>query len=149
MISTTIRAIAATAAGRIKAYALLAILSPFAGLFHPFSAAAQEVDGQRLFQQRCVTCHSIEPGQRKMGPQLLGIVGRTAGSVEGANYSGAMRSSGIIWDRQSLDTFLAAPRRMIRGTRMTISVPDAAQRAAIIDYLERAVLQTFRQGRQM
>lgn len=136
MISNMIHATAANAAGRITAPALLAILVPFAGLFYPVSVAAQEADGQRLFQQRCATCHSMEPGQRKMGPQLLGIVGRTAGSVEGANYSGAMQSSGIVWDRQSLDTFLTAPRQMIRGTRMTVSIPDAAQRAAIIDYLE-------------
>lgn len=138
MICTTIHATAAPAANRIngQAGALLAILLPIAGLFFPFSAAAQEADGQRLFRQRCATCHNIEPGQNKMGPHLLGIIGRTAGSVEGANYSDAMQSSGITWDRQSLDTFLAAPRQMIRGTRMTVSVPDAAQRAAIIDYLE-------------
>jgi cytochrome c len=47
-----------------------------------------------------------------------------------------MQASVITWDRQSLDTFLAAPRQMIRGTRMTVSVPDTAQQAAIINYLE-------------
>ncbi|NKN37325.1 c-type cytochrome [Agrobacterium sp. a22-2] len=115
---------------------LRTILLPFSVLLFPLSAAAQEADGQRLFQQRCATCHTIGPGQNKTGPQLLGIIGRAAGSVEGATYSEAMQSSGITWDRQSLDTFLAAPRQMIRGTRMTVSVPNAAQRAAIIDYLE-------------
>jgi cytochrome c len=138
MISNTIHATAAPATARTKgpAGALLAILLPFAALVYPFLATAQEADGQRLFRQRCATCHNIEPGQNKMGPQLLGIIGRTAGSVEGANYSGAMQSSGITWDRQSLGTFLAAPRQMVPGTRMTVSIPDAAQRAAIIDYLE-------------
>jgi cytochrome c len=106
------------------------------GLFLPSSASAQEADGERLFRQRCAACHSIEQGQNKMGPLLLGVVGRAAGSVEGANYSDAMRSSGITWDRKSLDTFLAAPRQMIRGTRMIVSVPDAAQRTAIVEYLE-------------
>jgi cytochrome c len=138
VICTTIHATAATAAGRIEALtgALLAILVLIAGLFFASSAAAQEADGERLFRQRCAACHNIEPGQNKMGPHLLGVIGRTAASVEGANYSDAMQSSGITWDRQSLDTFLAAPRQMMRGTRMTVSVPDAAQRAAIIDYLE-------------
>jgi cytochrome c len=114
MIGTTIRSTTGPAAGRFKgaAGALLTILFPV-GLFFASSAAAQEADGERLFRQRCATCHSIEPGQRKMGPQLLGLIGRTAGSVDGANYSDAMRSSGITWDRQSLDTFLAAPRQMI------------------------------------
>lgn len=53
-----------------------------------------------------------------MGPLLFGIIGRTAGSVKSANYSDTMRSSRITWDRQSLDTFLAAPRQLVRGTRM-------------------------------
>ncbi|MDE3876467.1 c-type cytochrome [Sinorhizobium meliloti] len=106
-----------------------------AGLFYPLSAAAQEAEGQRLFRQRCATCRSTGPGQQNC-PLLFGIIGRTAGSVEGANYSDTMRSSGITWDRQSLDTFLPAPRQLVRGTRMTVSVPEAAQRIAIIDYLE-------------
>jgi cytochrome c len=137
MICTTIHSIPAPAAGRIKGPAgtLFTILLPI-GLFFASSAAAQEADGERLFRQRCTACHNIEPGQTKMGPPLLGVIGRTAGTVEGANYSQAMQSSGITWDRQSLDTFLAAPRQMIRGTRMTVSIPDGAQRAAIIHYLE-------------
>lgn len=138
MILSAIHVTAAPSAGRIKGKvgALLAILLPISGLFFPCSATAQEAEGARLFRQRCSTCHNIGPGQNKMGPQLLGVIGRTAGRVEGAKYSEAMQSSDITWDRQSLDTFLAAPRQMIRGTRMTVSVPDAAQRTAIIDYLE-------------
>ena len=138
MICTTIHATAAPAGDRIKgqAEARFTILMVIAGLFFSFSAVAQEADGQRLFLQRCAACHNIEQGQNKMGPLLLGVVGRAAGSVEGANYSDAMRSSGITWDRKSLDTFLAAPRQMIRGTRMIVSVPDAAQRTAIVEYLE-------------
>lgn len=138
MICTTNHATAAPTGHRITEQmgALLAIILPIAGLFVASSAAAQEADGERLFRQRCVACHNIEQGQNKMGPRLLGVVGRVAGSVEGSNYSDAMRSSGITWDPQSLDTFLAAPRQMIRGTGMTLSIPDAAQRIAIIDYLE-------------
>lgn len=73
---------------------------------------------------------------RRQKDSVFGIIGRTAGSVEGGNYSDTMRSSRITWDRQSLDTFLAASRQLVRGTRMTVSVPEAAQRIAIIDYLE-------------
>ncbi|WP_261333108.1 c-type cytochrome [Rhizobium leguminosarum] len=97
-------------------------------------AAAQQVDGR--FRQRCGACHSIDPGQQKSGPHLTGVIGRTAGSIEGARYSGPMRASGIIWDKATLYTFLTAPRRLIPGTTMTVAVPDATQRAAIITYLE-------------
>lgn len=107
-----------------------------AGLFAPVAAMAQQADGAQLFQQRCGGCHSVETGQNRVGPHLSGVIGRTAGSIEGARYSDAMRDSGIVWDNQSLDTFLAAPRQMVSGTTMTVSVPDVAQRAAIITYLE-------------
>ena len=116
---------------------LLITASGSAGLFALTAGAeAQEVDGERLFQQRCGACHSLQAGQNGIGPHLAGVIGRTAGSIEAARYSDAMRDSGIVWDSGSLDAFLAAPREVIPGTRMTVSIPDPAQRAAIITYLE-------------
>jgi cytochrome c len=116
---------------------LTAILTS-AGLLLPAAASAQQADGERLFRQRCGACHTMDSDENRVGPHLSGVVGRTAGSVEGARYSAAMRESGIVWDAQSLDTFLAAPRQMVRGTTMTVGVPNAEQRAAIIAYLEAA-----------
>lgn len=100
------------------------------------TADAQEAGSERLFQQRCGACHSLQAGQNGNGPHLAGVIGRTAGSIEAARYSDAMRNSGIVWDSGSLDAFLAAPREVVPGTRMTVSIPDPAQRAAIIAYLE-------------
>nr|WP_244491217.1 c-type cytochrome [Paramesorhizobium deserti] len=114
----------------------MAALLTVAGLLLPDAASAQQADGERLFRQRCGTCHAMEAGQNRAGPHLSGIIGRTAGSVEGARYSAAMRESGVVWDRQALDTFLTSPRQMVRGTTMTVSIPNAEQRAAIITYLE-------------
>lgn len=99
-------------------------------------AEAQEAGSERLFQQRCGACHSLQAGQNGIGPHLAGIIGRIAGSIEAARYSDAMRNSGIVWDSGSLDAFLASPRNVVPGTRMTASIPDPAQRAAIIAYLE-------------
>ncbi|MGK9286377.1 c-type cytochrome [Sinorhizobium meliloti] len=110
--------------------ALLAVLSAVAGLLTPLPTA--EADGERLFRQRCASCHAVEPGRNKAGPHLAGIVGRPAASVDGARYSKAMQSAAITWDWQLLDTFLAAPSRMVPGTRMTVRVPDSAHRTAII-----------------
>ncbi|WP_353641834.1 hypothetical protein [Mesorhizobium sp. WSM2239] len=76
----------------------------------------------------------MDPSQNRAGPHLSGIVGRTAGSVDGARYSAAMRNPGIVRDVQSLGAFLAAPRQTVPGTSMT--VPNAGQRTAIIIYLE-------------
>ena len=116
-------------------FALTALLAAV-GLLLSAAASAQQADGERLFRQRCGTCHSMEAGQNRAGPHLSGIIGRAAGTVEGARYSTAMQDSNIVWDDQSLDGFLAAPRRMVPGTSMTVGIPNAAQRAAIISYLE-------------
>ncbi|WP_092441424.1 MULTISPECIES: cytochrome c family protein [unclassified Pseudomonas] len=138
MISISVHATAAPVAVRFEGRlgALLTIFLSISGLFFPIPASAQDADGARLFQQRCATCHSMEAGQNKAGPHLSGVIGRTAGNVEGATYSDAMRACGITWDSRTLDTFLTAPARMVRGTRMTVAIPNATQRAAIIQYLE-------------
>ncbi|RWF48665.1 MAG: c-type cytochrome [Mesorhizobium sp.] len=124
-----------------RARAFLAALLAAAGLLLPDAASAQQADGERLFRQRCGACHSLEPGQNRAGPHLSGVIGRTAGSVEGARNSAALRESGIVWDGGTLETFLEAPRQMVPGTSMTVGVPNAAQRAAIVGYLEGAVAQ--------
>ncbi|RWL02491.1 cytochrome c family protein [Mesorhizobium sp.] len=116
---------------------LVALLAAV-GLLLPVAASAQQADGERLFRQRCAACHSLEPGQTRAGPHLSGVIGRRAGSVEGARYSAALRGSDIVWDSGTLDAFLAAPRQRVPGTSMTVGVPNAAQRAAIIGYLEGA-----------
>jgi cytochrome c len=115
---------------------LLIAASGSAGLFALTAAAeAQEASSEELYQQRCGACHSLEAGQNGIGPHLAGVIGRTAGSIEAANYSDALRNSGIVWDAGSLDAFLTAPRAVVPGTRMTVSITDPAQRAAIITYL--------------
>jgi cytochrome c len=114
----------------------LAALLLTSALFFPSAALSQQADGERLFRQRCGSCHTIDSGQNRLGPHLSGVFGRTAGSVEDARYSAAMRESGIVWDAQSLDAFLAAPRQMVQGTTMTVGLPSAEQRAAIITYLK-------------
>lgn len=118
-----------------------ALLLAFAALLGaPLPAAAQDATqdaaaGERAFRTRCATCHSVEAGQNRLGPSLAGVVGRKAGSVEGARTSQALRDSGITWDAPSLDRFLADPRGTVPGTSMTVRLTDAARRAAIIAYL--------------
>jgi cytochrome c len=84
----------------------------------------------------CRSCHSTQAGQNGIGPTLAGIVGSKAGGVPGYNFSPALKNSGIVWDRASLDTWLKGPIKMVPGTKMVIPVSDPAKRKAIIDYLE-------------
>ena len=99
-------------------------------------AAASPPPPPAAFMQ-CRSCHDVEQGKNGIGPSLHGIVGRPAGSLAGFAYSPALKSSGIVWDGKSLDTWIASPMKMVPGTRMVIGVPNAEARKSIIDYLER------------
>lgn len=92
--------------------------------------------GARAFRS-CIGCHSIEPGDHRTGPSLAGIVGRRAGSVEGfGRYSEALKESGVVWDRETLDAWLADPRALVPGTEMVFpGIHDARTRRDLIDYL--------------
>jgi cytochrome c len=92
--------------------------------------------GERLFRSRCGSCHSVEPGQNRIGPHLDDVIGRKAGTAEGARYSPGMRELGVTWDAAQLSTFLANPRSMVPGSTMTVSVPNEADRSNIISYLQ-------------
>ena len=72
-----------------------------------------------------------------VGPNLYGIVGQTAASVEGFNYSDALASSGITWTEEELDAYIANPAAKVPGTTMMAgAITDAGRREAIIAYIE-------------
>jgi cytochrome c len=86
----------------------------------------------------CASCHSYqenEPAQE--GPPLWGIVGRRTASVAGFEYSPALKAIGGAWDRARLDRFLTNPKALAPGTKMNMGgVPNAAERAEVLDFLE-------------
>lgn len=124
-----LRRIASVAAGTV-ALAIGLILGP-----PPAAGASNGPSGEALFRQRCATCHSVEPGkQTPLGPNLRGVGGRKAGSAS-FNYSPQLKQSGLVWTVAELDRFLAAPTRVVPGTRMPMGVPNAAERAALVDFL--------------
>lgn len=101
------------------------------------SAQASAPNGAALFRQRCAACHSVVPAARSvLAPNLAGVVGRKAGSTA-FNYSTALKNSNLTWTRANLDRYLTAPGRTVPDTRMVVAVPDAAQRAALLNYLTR------------
>lgn len=92
--------------------------------------------GERAFQV-CTGCHVAEKGGRSMaGPNLYGVVGRKAATLDDFYYSDALSGSDITWDYASLDRFLANPSGYVEGTSMVAgAVRDAQTRAAIVAYL--------------
>lgn len=102
--------------------------------------AQDNSSGKMVFTQKCAVCH-YDPGkpdvQPRIGPSLKGVVGRKAASALGfARYSPAMKRSGKVWNKATLDAYLAAPAKVVPGTTMSFAgLSDAARRTAIINYL--------------
>lgn len=118
--------------------AILAALTLVATSWATHASVAQEADaasGERLFRQRCGACHQIATTRNGVGPHLQGVLGRKAGSIEGFNYSPALRNSGITWTAETLGTYLTNPTAMVRGTKMVQRFNNADDRTAIIQFL--------------
>ncbi len=102
-------------------------------------AAVAEGDaeaGKKVFK-KCKTCHSFDPGKKKIGPHLKGVVGRKAGSVEGYKYSKAMAGADITWDEANLDKFLTKPKAFVKKTKMSFrGLSKENKRADVIAYLK-------------
>lgn len=107
-----------------------------ASLPAPYNAGDLE-NGQQQFQL-CRSCHTITEGGANMtGPNLYGLFGRQAGSVEKFRYSEPVKAAGFAWDAEHLDKWLADPRGFLPGNRMSfMGVKDAKDRTDLIAYLK-------------
>ncbi|KPF55858.1 cytochrome C [Novosphingobium sp. AAP1] len=93
----------------------------------------------RTVAARCLACHDLNTGATRLGPSLKGVIGRKAGSLPGYAYSDAMKSSGVTWTPDTLNTYLKSPTTYVKGTKMAFAgLPDAKDRADVIAYLQQA-----------
>jgi len=110
-------------------------------LLGAWTAAANAQDGDAAAGEkvlgRCMACHTHEVGSPgKIGPDLTGVFGRTAGTAEGfARYSDALVASGIVWDEAALTQWLAGPAKLVPGTKMTFRLNKPEDIANVIAYL--------------
>jgi cytochrome c2 len=96
--------------------------------------------GKKVFA-RCKACHTIdEGGADRIGPNLHGVVGRTAGTKEGFKFSDAMiqhGKDGLVWNDETLHTYLEKPAAMIPGTMMSFpGLKKEKDRDDVIAYIE-------------
>ena len=99
-----------------------ACLSGVLVLFSLTTALAEgdAAKGERSFS-KCSACHSIDNPRTRLGPHLMGVVGRPAGSVADYNYSAAMKdagANGMVWTEDNLRAFLYSPKKLVPGTSM-------------------------------
>ena len=86
------------------------------------AALAQDVAAGETSFRKCAPCHSIGPdAANKVGPLLNGLDGRTAGTVDGFNYSDANKASGITWSEAVFKEYIKDPRAKVPGTKMVFA----------------------------
>jgi cytochrome c len=86
----------------------------------------------------CKACHAFEAGAPSpIGPNLHDVVGRKIASVEGFNYSPALKAhAGEVWSYENLNHWITNPQAFASGTTMAFpGLPDAQQRADVIAFL--------------
>lgn len=92
-------------------------------LLCPLAGHAQEGDaeaGATVFK-KCSACHVVDKDQNRVGPSLLGVIGRTAGTHADFKYSKAMLDAGkggLVWDEAALHEYLRDPKAKVKGTKM-------------------------------
>jgi cytochrome c len=105
-----------------------------------FAQAGNAARGERVFNQQCKTCHSLEDGPSITGPTLHGVFGRKAGTAPGFESSPEMIKSGIVWDETTLAEYSRDPKAKVPGTKMVFNgIKQAGQLADLVAYLKQAM----------
>lgn len=85
-------------------------------------AVAQDIAAGEKSFAKCRACHQVgEKARNGVGPKLNGLFGRTAGSVEGYNYSAANKNSGIVWADDVFKEYIRKPAAKMPGTKMAFA----------------------------
>ena len=112
----------------------------------PIAAAqAQSGDpaaGQRVFNQ-CSACHTInQGGPNRVGPNLHGVIGRKAGSIEGFRYSANLKElgeKGLVWNEETLRPYLTNPKSVApQGIMAYPGLRNEQQLNDVIAYVKQA-----------
>ncbi|MFC7703950.1 c-type cytochrome [Plastorhodobacter daqingensis] len=128
----------------------ITLLAGLAALATPVLAEGDPAKGEREFN-KCRACHMIvaDDGTEifkggRTGPNLYGVIGRTAGTEEGFRYSPALVAAGeagLVWDEENIIPYLADPTAFIRdhlgdsGARSNMTFKLARGGEDIVAYL--------------
>ncbi len=129
----------------------LAVLTAFAAA--PAFAAGDAEAGAKVFN-KCQTCHVVanEAGETlagknaKTGPNLYGVVGRTAGTYPEFKYGEsivALGASGFAWTEADIVTYVADPAAFLKDklgdtkakSKMMFKVKNETEAADVAAFL--------------
>ncbi len=101
-------------------------------------AEGDAAKGEKVFK-KCKACHTATDEKNKVGPHLVGIVGRKAASVDGYKYGKGITDAAEKigeWDEAKLMGYLENPKKYVDGkSKMTFRLKKEDQRADVIAYL--------------
>lgn len=102
------------------------------------SETSAEYKRGKLLYIQCRACHDLKPSPiERVGPNLSGLMNRPVGQDPDFAYSPALARSRLVWDRATLDRWLARPGELVPGNTMAFAgVANPTDRAALIAYLE-------------
>jgi cytochrome c len=79
----------------------------------------------------------VENGPSGIGPNLWGVFGRKSGTSPGFAYSDGMKALGVTWDADRIDHWIANPKAVVPGTKMTyIGMENVKDRTDVVAYLK-------------
>lgn len=89
----------------------------------PALAEGDAEKGEKGFN-KCKACHTVESDAGdvivkggKTGPNLYGIAGRTAGTVEGFKYGDSIVAAGeggLVWDEETFVAYTTNPKEFLQ-----------------------------------
>lgn len=87
-------------------------------------AAGDPAAGEKVFA-KCKVCHNIGEGAKtKIGPELNGVIGRKAASIDGFSYSAGLKElsdKGLVWTEDKITEYLRNPKAFNPTTKMAFA----------------------------
>ncbi|MCT4555039.1 MAG: cytochrome C [Pelagimonas sp.] len=111
---------------KLKLFAALAVATlSTQALADGHGASGDAAAGETVFK-KCKSCHMIQDGDGntivkggRTGPNLYGIAGATAGTVEGFKYGKDLvkaGEAGLVWDEASFVGYVQNPKGFLSDT---------------------------------
>ena len=103
----------------------ISLIATLAALSLSAPAFAGDVEAGEKDFKKCKACHSVvnAAGEAivkggKTGPNLFGVIGRTAGTAEGFKYKDsiiALGETGFAWDEAALAEYVVDPSAFLKA----------------------------------
>ena len=105
-------------------------------------AAGDAAKGKKVFN-KCKACHTLKAGKHRVGPSLVGIVGRQAGTAAGYKRYKGMKGADWTWNEALLAEYLADPKKFTKArtgkrSAMTLKLKKKKDRENVIAFLKAA-----------